>query len=230
MADLIQNRRRLMLGQPHLETASGSVVSFSKGERAPLTSAVLTVTRHQSGSGNPTPSNVRPISIWSAAEVHVSATNSGGTLTTINLPIGVVAGSVDLLAGTMTATEVEAPITAIGYYTATSAYVTGRFYVPSSFTLTSAISSHFSTSNPSGTVGRMSIVSNVAYFNMPRGEVASLDNAGVQKWVQDHHAQFVAVMSEARTYTFTPGTILTLNGQNYIWTEAGSLALTYWTH
>ena len=229
MAYLIENRRRLMLAHLHQETKSGSVVHFSRSAGKPILAADLTVTRTQSGSGAASPSNIRPIAVWNSVDVHVSATDSGGTVTSIALPEGVVAGSVDLTAGTMTVTEIKFPINGIDFVNSTSTYVQGRVYTIDSYKayVSTAISSHLSSDIQSGYPGRLSWFQYCIYFNAPRDEVETLDTAGVQKWVQDHNVQFVALLSTPQTYTFTPGTILTLDGQNYIWTDAGNLALTY---
>lgn len=51
-------------------TASGAVVSFSDGaEDVPMDSCLVNIEPVQSGSGDPSPSNVRPISGWSEVKV-----------------------------------------------------------------------------------------------------------------------------------------------------------------
>lgn len=51
-------------------TASGSIASFSDGFKdAPMDSCTATIEPKQEGSGDPSPTNVRPISGWTGAEV-----------------------------------------------------------------------------------------------------------------------------------------------------------------
>jgi hypothetical protein len=57
-------------------TASGAIASFSDGaEDVPMTSCVVDIEPVQSGSGDPSPSNVRPISGWSEVKVTKAGKN-----------------------------------------------------------------------------------------------------------------------------------------------------------
>lgn len=67
--DLMDYRRKIIANSPHLKSASGSIVSFSDGADLPLKSLNVGIEPVQSGSGDPSPSNVRPISGWSAVKV-----------------------------------------------------------------------------------------------------------------------------------------------------------------
>lgn len=62
MGSLIETRRRIMLDTSHLETASGSVASFHTDMKSKLKECKLYFSPVQSGSGDPSPDNVRPIS------------------------------------------------------------------------------------------------------------------------------------------------------------------------
>lgn len=53
-----------------IDTASGSIASFSDGaDGVAMRSVVVNITPVQSGSGDPAPDNVRPISGWTGAEI-----------------------------------------------------------------------------------------------------------------------------------------------------------------
>ena len=73
MGSLIETRRRILLDTPHLETASGSVVSFHTDMKSKLKECKLYFSPVQSGSGDPSPDNVRPISGWNG----ITATHCG---------------------------------------------------------------------------------------------------------------------------------------------------------
>lgn len=62
-------RRRILLNTPHIETASGSVANFKTDMIAPLKGCKINFLPKQSGSGDPSPTNVRPISGWDGMEV-----------------------------------------------------------------------------------------------------------------------------------------------------------------
>lgn len=67
--DLMDYRRKIIANSPHLMSASGAVVSFSDGADLPLKSLSVDIEPVQSGSGDPSPSNIRPISGWNAVKV-----------------------------------------------------------------------------------------------------------------------------------------------------------------
>lgn len=73
--DLMESRRRILLNTPHVGSASGGIATFSTDMAAPLKSCVVTVEPVQSGSGDPSPDNVRPISGWTGCNVYVRGIN-----------------------------------------------------------------------------------------------------------------------------------------------------------
>ena len=59
-----------------VKSASGEIASFSDGaDDIPMKSLNVTITPKQSGSGDPSPSNVRPITGWTDADVHMVGAN-----------------------------------------------------------------------------------------------------------------------------------------------------------
>lgn len=61
----------------NIHVKSGDIVTFDNGEDLPLASLKTTIVPIQSGSGDPSPSNVRPISGWSGVHVSVVGDNWG---------------------------------------------------------------------------------------------------------------------------------------------------------
>ena len=59
-------------------TASGSIASFSDGSDMPMDSLIADINPVQSGSGDPSPTNVRPISGWDSVDVNVVGKNLFG--------------------------------------------------------------------------------------------------------------------------------------------------------
>lgn len=55
------------------ETASGGVASFEGGEGVPLKSLVVNIEPAQAGSGDPSPTNIRPITGWTGANVAIAS-------------------------------------------------------------------------------------------------------------------------------------------------------------
>lgn len=67
--DLMDYRRKIIANSPHIMSASGAVATFSDGDDLPLKSLNVNVEPVQSGSGDPSPDNVRPISGWNGVKV-----------------------------------------------------------------------------------------------------------------------------------------------------------------
>lgn len=69
------------------KTVSGSLVSFTDGAEMPAKSVIVNIEPQQSGTGTPSPDNVRPISGWESVSVGVSGKNllkNTGTSRTFN--------------------------------------------------------------------------------------------------------------------------------------------------
>lgn len=73
--NLTETRRQILINTPHLETTSGSVANFSTDMAANLKSCKAHFLPVQSGSGDPSPTNIRPISGWDGVEVYQTGIN-----------------------------------------------------------------------------------------------------------------------------------------------------------
>ena len=88
------------------DTASGAIASFPDGsDLLPALSLVANIVPRQSGSGTPSPENVRPISGWTEVTVFVSPTEDEEDATTHTTDLGrtVYGGTVDLVSGVLKA-------------------------------------------------------------------------------------------------------------------------------
>lgn len=88
---------------PETDTASGAIASF-EGVAAPLQSLKFSIEPKQSGSGDPSPSNIRPISGWS----QVDGAAAGANLIDVTASSGSAEGltfTMDRAAGTITLTN-----------------------------------------------------------------------------------------------------------------------------
>lgn len=68
-------KRRLELNTPHIETLSGSLITFNTDMQAPLKTAKFYFTPIQAGSGDPSPENVRGINGWTGLNIHQEGRN-----------------------------------------------------------------------------------------------------------------------------------------------------------
>lgn len=91
-------------------TASGSVVTFSaESAGLPIRDMTVSIVPVQSGSGTPSPTNVRPVSGWDAAHIYHSATDGTDTETankTISFPTTVYHGTLNPITGELTVDKV----------------------------------------------------------------------------------------------------------------------------
>lgn len=87
--------------------ASGTAeASFSDGAEASLVECIVEIEATQSGSGTPSPSNVRPISGHTDVTVTVASTSGGsGEDTTVSLGRTVYGGTLDVTTGELTVTH-----------------------------------------------------------------------------------------------------------------------------
>ena len=67
--NLMESRRRILLNTPHLESLSGSILSFKTDMASKLKECKIHFTPMQEGSGDPSPDNVRPIVGWDGVTV-----------------------------------------------------------------------------------------------------------------------------------------------------------------
>lgn len=67
--DLMDYRRKHIANSPHLMSAEGAIATFPDGADLPLKSLLVDIDPVQSGSGDPSPTNIRPISGWDAVKV-----------------------------------------------------------------------------------------------------------------------------------------------------------------
>ena len=60
-SSMLESRRRIMLGSPHLETTTAPIASFNTDMKADVKSLKVHFAPVQEGTGDPSPTNVRPI-------------------------------------------------------------------------------------------------------------------------------------------------------------------------
>lgn len=58
---ILSFQNALLMANPHLETASGAIATFNTDMQAPLKSLKVNIDVKQSGSGDPSPTNIRPL-------------------------------------------------------------------------------------------------------------------------------------------------------------------------
>lgn len=93
--DMMSLRRRVLVNQNKLVSASGNPLTFNTPLTKPLKECVVRFTPKQSGSGTPSPENVREIvgkngiTVWQSGKNLYPATASSSTYQAVNLKMGV---------------------------------------------------------------------------------------------------------------------------------------------
>lgn len=84
------------------DTATGNPLAFITDKAKPLKSLLIPFTPQQSGTGDPSPQNVRPIVPWEGLTVyHSGADTSNPTETDISFPSPVYGGTLDVVPGVL---------------------------------------------------------------------------------------------------------------------------------
>lgn len=204
------------------DTASGAVASFADGANdIPLKSLVVGIDIVQSGEGDPSPENIRPISGWTGMTV-----NANGT----EIPISweteagtVYGGSLDVLTGVLTVDK--AIITATEFYSYASGDLAyGKVVLPNALP-TASVSTDYVTSkfpvDKSAAENTTRRVSGYAYFYFPAGTTREYAESVV------NGTQIVYPVADPITYQLTPHEVKSLLGQNNLYADTGDTSVEY---
>ena len=233
-------RRKIIASSPHLSHADGAVASFADGTDLPLKSLIVDIDPVQSGTGDPSPSNIRPISGWDAVGVH----NGNTVVTTISLGRTVYGGTLNVLTGELVIDRYWWELNTVATQWTKSSSYPGGFYTPGgnykwngqqAKTNTPFICSHAKTAT---TLSEYGANRNVCYMDGSINIRIMSDSATKQDWVdyltEQKNAgtpvQICCYLMNPVAYTLDPHTVRSLAGQNNIFADTGNLALDYWAH
>ena len=203
-------------------SAEGPVVSFETNIEAPLVSLEAQIVVQQSGSGTPSPENVRPISGFD----NVIITNND-IATEIDLPDTVYGGRLNVTTGELTITHKI--LTALSVKSVSVA--SGIFYWSIgtdvySITNSDIISSHF--------IGFSKVIPGNCYVTANGRTIVAvptdqtLNNKELaDQWCEENRPQFVYLLSNPTTVQLTPTEVNTIIGRNNISANTGDVSLTY---
>jgi len=228
------------------KSASGAMVSFTDGSNEPLSDLVIFITAAQSGSGDPSPTNIRPISGWTGANItnkddidnptvannySVSWESEAGT---------VYGGNIDLVSGVLTVTHgmadlgkltwtyvnpqnfFNADTTSIGIKSASSIDLICENYKYMGRGSTNAM-----TSAQTGTIYHYNDTSN--NNTMVRVKDTDYTDATAFKTAMNG-VKLVYELATPLTYQLTPIMVRTLLGNNNIYADCGAIdVLSYFT-
>ena len=241
MGGMMDIRRSVVEAMPHLESVSGNMIHIEKAEKAPLKFCIVNFEPVQSGSGDPSPTNIRPINGWDGVSVNVSQTASGGTQYPVSWQSTagtVYGGYVDLVSGTLTVTH--------GYknfdgssdedWKVETLSIGKNFYIKFSDAANTSSTWKFIKCNAAKTrsgsyVQGECFISQTRNFNLAiSSAIGETTVDGLRAWLANHNLQVVYLLSTPLTIHLTPRQISTVRGVNNIWSDAGNVEVRYWRH
>lgn len=211
-------------------SASGDIATFVDGSDNPLKALKISIVAQQSGSGDPSPTNVRPISGWTGANVYVSGEDTSDP-TTYNIDwedeAGTVyGGEIKPLTGELTVTHVCDRITTISS-------ITGEGK-GASFYLSQLANSHLISNNdlkcnclkPSNymdTFDNHVHLANTSICALRFADVIGTTKAEWETYLDAHPLYICYKIATPVTYQLTPTEVRSLLGLNNIWADCGSI-------
>lgn len=235
--DAIDNNKAPII----FDTASGSPASFTDGaDGLLLKKLVVNIEPVQSGTGDPSPTNVRPISGWTGCSIyHSGADTSDSTTVSVAFP----AAAHTVYGGTLTINEDgsgELVVThAIVSYDKNDTwskyygfYATNKVRVNSISQITNGICNYFKVRIGSDTVGFNAV--SVQYggntYFVPRFYYDAVTT--VQEWIDYLAAnnmviQVAYLLDDPVSYQITAQQITALFGTNNIWADCGDVEAIY---
>ena len=253
--DMMSLRRRVMVNQNKLMTATGNPITFNTPLTKPLKECVVRFTPKQEGSGTPSPDNVRNISGRSSVKLW----QSGGNLLDVNAVTftfpetvgdsGVVYGGyLDTEKGEVVAEWKKVQLNDYTW-THSSGWSNADTYCVYATTLTDASFPSYNDKTwlcnvlPSATrnEGYAGAYKNVPCFcfsgyentpsptlRLPSASVSSIEEA--TNYIADNNITVAYKITDPIHYSLIPQSIATLKGTNTMWSDTnGDISVKYWT-
>lgn len=204
------------------------------GDGLPLKACQVDINLVQAGSGTPSPSNVRPISGWTGAQIHVSPTPTAGDGKTYTVDWTTEAGTVyggtlDVLKGTLTVKNVvltvaTAASTSYGTTAGGVPYLDVRIpaaqrSVPNGACVCSMYSQILQ--SQAGASGKFRCYSNSITVYDSR----FTSKSSAESTLASDGFAVVYPLAEPITYHLTPQMVTTLAGANNIWADTGDVTV-----
>lgn len=222
---------------PVLKTVTGAIIHITDALARPAQSLKVNFSPVQSGSGDPSPDNIRPISGWTECKVYVSPTNDpdDATVYTIDLDGTRYGGTLDVTSGKLTVDRRYVLKPSCGNpLNQTNPAVILSLSVQAAVGVNGTANSKL-ISNCAKTVS-----ANYQYTNsviavalnstsQVRLSVPGLTTkAQYEAWIEDNNFEIVYPLAAPIEVNLTPTEITLFAGENNLWSDAnGNLELTY---
>ena len=221
---------------PVEKTVSGSVIHVTDALAKFAKNLTVSIKPVQSGTGDPAPDNIRPITGWTGCNAYRSgADTSEPTIYSITFPAAagtVYGGTLDVTTGVLTVTHTEMKLSESSGVSANSAtgdskYVwnvaTGNMKARG---VTNVICDSYATEDAINTTLNNYCVcgrSNSTLLTLRDDRYATKE----ELLAAMGDAKFVFELVTPETYQLTPTQVKLLLGENYVWADTGDSELTY---
>lgn len=234
------------------KSVSGAMVSFTDGSNEPLSDLVIFITAVQSGSGDPSPTNIRPISGWTGANITNKDDIDNPTVTNTysvswQTEAGTVyGGNIDLVSGALTVTMAMMKLSEINSFSSDTpnayGYIRYNCIVDSKASnynimcdKIKVINERTSSSATSELISGYD-ANNRLYFTIDSTRLtgdlstASARNTALKTLLTNDDITVVYELATPLTYQLTPIMVRTLLGNNNIYADCGAIdVLSYFT-
>ena len=221
-----------LLGRLPVKTASGSIAHFDDGvDNVPLKSYKFGISAVQSGTGTPSPSNVRPISGWNKVTVTQTGADTSVPVHTFEIPLGdtIYGGWVDEQ-GNGEVTWLCIQPTSVGSVSTSG----GKYYwvisIADNLGITggSIISSHFKGVSGSVIEGNCYVTSYGKLIVAVPTDQTLNTKALADAWLAENKPQFCYILATPIPFTLSSMPVInSLNGTNNIWADSGDSQVRY---
>lgn len=221
-------------------SASGAVASFRSPGKVPIRGLKVNFSPVQSGSGDPSPSNVRPITGWTGVNAyHYGSDPSDVTTLPVTFPSEagtVYGGSVDLVTGELTVDRQLMTLNGSedwseGKHTDSHwRFNTTVFDDTAETNQTNKLLSNYAgnVNNTSTSPFLFYLAGGSKRFAIFVSKSFSIDTLNEFKtYLSENPMQIVYFLATPLTYTLTPQQLSTLIGTNNIYSDADSVEVTY---
>ena len=225
-------------------TATGNPATFETTLVRPLVKCEAAFVPIQPGTGNPSPSNERPITGFDGITVNLSGADTSNptefSVSWQSVAGTVYGGKIDLVTGILSAEWYGIQCTPEGlpdlrYDSTTSDIATFYFYTSANgyppWQMGTIISNNFVRWTSDTTPWIMKEYNwngGWVYLKIATSQLESTNLAGARKWFEQHPTIIVAKAQEPLSYQLDPITLRTLVGTNKIWSNGnGNMTVTY---
>ena len=222
-------RLKTVVGSTQPKTFTGSVVSFEKYPTNVLTGLSTSIVPVQSGTGNPSPDNIRPIVGASQTKIYVSPTQNAqdATVYTVDFNGTRYGGTLDVTSGKLTINKAAVGLETLtfqkyGNYPIYYAAVSGKKYgnenvISDMFFINAVAISNMSDGGMRG----YSSNSNVYFRKDDCTTLAEWD-----AWVQANTTEVVYELETPIEVDLIETEVELLTGTNNIWSDTGDVTVT----